>query len=96
MVTSEPFEAEARVKYAPCLLVEVLSKSTAHTDHFAKYHAYTALPSLQLYLLVEQTERRIYAYERTPQGWEKREYTGEDVISLLFLDGKLSLNDIYA
>lgn len=96
MVTCEPRQDEARFKTAPCLLVEVLSKSTAHTDHFAKYHAYTALPSLQLYLLVEQSGRCVYAYERTPQGWKKREYTHKDAIPLPFLGAELLLDDIYA
>lgn len=103
MVTCEPRQDDVRFKSSPRLSVEVPSKSTAHTDpnseyHSAKYHAHTALalPSLELYLLVEQSERRIYAYERTEQGWQKVEYTGEDVIPLPFLDGELRLDDIYA
>lgn len=95
MVTCEPRQDEARFKSAPCLLIEVLSKSTAHTDHFAKYHAYTSLPSLQLYLLVEQSGRLVYAYERTESGWLKREYRGADVIPLPFLDAELPLDGIY-
>ena len=95
LVTCEPRQDDDRVKTAPCLLVEVLSASTAHTDHFAKYHAYTALPSLQLYLLVEPGERRVYAYERSGESWHKREYSGADSITLPFLDGELTLDAIY-
>lgn len=95
LVTCEPFQAEARVKTAPCLRVEVLSRSTAHTDHFAKYYAYTSLPSLALYLLVEQSGRLVYTYERTERGWLKREYRGAYVIPLPFLDAELPLDEIY-
>lgn len=73
MVTCEPRQDDAKFKVAPCLLVEVLSKSTAHNDHNAKYHAYTALPSLQTYLLVEQDERRVYVYGRGKSGWQMQE-----------------------
>ena len=95
LVTCEPREDDAKFKAAPCILVEVLSKSTAHTDHNAKYHAYTALPSLQVYLLVEQDERRVYAYVRGSAGWELREYSGNDSVPLGCLDAALSLGDVY-
>lgn len=82
MVTCEPFSERASFKVAPCILVEVLSKSTSHIDHGAKYHAYTSLPTLQTYLIVEQHERRVYAYQREETGWQMREFSGEDVIPL--------------
>ncbi|WP_420595457.1 Uma2 family endonuclease [Deinococcus sp.] len=95
LVTCEPREDEARIKVAPCVLVEVLSKSTAHNDHNAKYHAYTALPSLQTYLLVEQAERRVYTYQRGEHGWEMHDYSGSDSIPLACLDAELTLDEIY-
>ncbi|WP_425146086.1 Uma2 family endonuclease [Deinococcus sp.] len=95
MVTCEPRRDDARFKVAPCLLVEVLSKSTAHTEHNAKYHAYTALASLQTYLLVEQDERRVYVYQRGETGWEMHEYSRQDSIPLSCLDAPLTLDEIY-
>lgn len=95
MVTCEPRNDKSRIQTSPSLLVEILSRSTAHTDHFAKYHAYTSLPSLQLYLLVEQDIRLVYAYERGDGRWLKREYRESDVIPLPFLDAELSLDAIY-
>jgi Uma2 family endonuclease len=38
----------------PCLLVEVLSESTQHTDTSEKLDEYLKLPSLQRYVLVGQ------------------------------------------
>lgn len=94
VVTCEPRQDDARFSLAPCILVEVLSKSTAHTDHNAKYHAYTALASLQTYVLVEQDERRVYVYQRGAE-WELREYSGEEAVPLPCLDAAISLDEIY-
>jgi Uma2 family endonuclease len=53
----------------PCLIVEVLSESTANTDHNDKLEEYTRLPSLQRYALVDQNVRRVILYKRTQSGW---------------------------
>ena len=80
---------------APCLLVEVLSKSTARIDRLAKQVAYTALPSLQTYLIVEQTKRKIYVYQRTGQGWTSSELAGQGSVNLPCLGTTLTLDQIY-
>ena len=80
---------------APCLLIEVLSHSTAAIDKVAKYTAYTALPSLQTYLIVEQDERRVYAYQRGPEGWAMREWVGAGDIPVPCLGTNLTLDDVY-
>lgn len=80
---------------APCLLVEVISRSTARTDRQAKYMAYTSLPSVQTYLIVEQELRRVYAYVREGEAWKLHDLT-EGAISIPCLGTTLSLDDIYA
>ena len=80
---------------APTLLVEVLSKRTAANDRNGKYTAYTAIPSLQTYLIVEQAERRVYAYRRGSEKWELNELAGQGDIALPSLDLSLSLDEIY-
>ena len=81
---------------SPCLLVEVTSKSTAHNDRPAKHAAYTALSSLQTYLIVEQDQRRVYAYQRRGERWPLQEMTGQGVVNIPCLKYDLSLDDIYA
>ena len=80
---------------APCLLVEALSKSTARTDRLAKQVAYTALPSLQTYLIVEQTKRKVYVYQRTDNVWRSSELAGQGNIDLPCLGTTLTLDQIY-
>lgn len=80
----------------PCLLVEVLSSSTAANDRVGKYSAYTALPSLQTYLMVEQAERCVYAYGRRGAEWVLSDLQGQGQIEVLCLGRLLSLDEIYA
>ncbi len=96
MVVCGPETSDPYSETAPCLLVEVLSRGTAHTDRHAKYAVYTALPSLQTYLIVDQYERRVYAYAHEDASWKLTEYIGEGVIPLPCLGLELSLGEIYA
>lgn len=80
---------------APLFLLEVIEPRTEFVDRCAKYHAYTALPSLQTYLIAEQRERRVYAYGREGNGWGLVEHGGQGEIPLSALNAVLPLDDIY-
>jgi len=60
----------------PYLLIEVLSPSTEAYDRGQKFRFYRAIPSLQDYLIVSQTEPLIEHYHRTPEGWLLTSYQG--------------------
>lgn len=53
----------------PELIVEVLSRSTESKDRSSKWLAYQSIPSLQEYLLVSTTARRIERYQRQGDAW---------------------------
>lgn len=97
LVACGPDLANEEFETAPCLLIEVLSPSTAANDRLGKFNIYTALPSLQTYLMVEQAERRVYAYSRSPDGghWFLTELSGNDTVDLPCLNQTLSLDEIY-
>lgn len=95
MVSCAPYSPDDYTETEPCLLVEVLSPGTAHTDRHAKYAAYTAIPSLQTYLIVEQQERRVYAYQRQGEDWHLTEYV-QGEIPLPCLGLCLRLDEMYA
>ena len=80
---------------SPCLLVEVLSGSTAHNDRRHKHAVYTAIPSLQTYLIVAQDERYVVEYQRGAEGWPMREHRGEGRVEVPCLGRSLSLEEIY-
>ncbi|WP_256566085.1 Uma2 family endonuclease [Deinococcus sp. QL22] len=73
----------------------MLSKSTAQNDRLGKYAAYTALPSLQTYLIVEQQERRVYAYSWRGEEWTLAELANTGSVDMACMSRKLSLDDIY-
>ena len=62
---------------APCLVVEVLSESTAAFDLGAKFAAYRQLPSLQEYLVVDIDRRHMELFRREAPGWVLHEAQGE-------------------
>lgn len=53
----------------PTVVVEVLSDSTERDDRGWKFRDYRTLPSLEEYVLVSQTSRRVEVFRRTT-GWQ--------------------------
>jgi len=70
MVTCDPRDrsAETAIDHA-CLVIEVLSDSTAAFDRGAKFAAYRRLESLREYLLVDVEARRLELYRRERNHW---------------------------
>ncbi|GMA15777.1 Uma2 family endonuclease [Deinococcus metallilatus] len=95
MLVCDQNDNDRYAKTSPCLLVEVLSESTASHERFGKYGVYTAIPSLQTYLIVEQKERRVYAYSRQEGGWQLQELIGSGSIEVPCLNRRLTLDEIY-
>lgn len=80
---------------SPCLLAEVLSTSTAHNDRRHKYAVYTAIPTLQTYLLVSQDERYVVEYQRNGEDWTMREHRGAGQVDVPCLGQVLTLDQMY-
>jgi Uma2 family endonuclease len=79
----------------PCLIVEVLSNSTEHTDYGKKFNEYTKLPSLQRYVLVSSSEKFVLVYKRSGEDWIAESLEDEDILDVPCLDAKLTLAQIY-
>jgi Uma2 family endonuclease len=65
---------------SPCLLVEVLSESTAAFDRGVKFAAYRKLAALQEYLLVDIDRRRLELFRLEPAGWVLHEPQGDPAV----------------
>lgn len=85
------------IKYEPELIVEVISPSTHITDTVDKYIAYTSIPSLKYYLIVEPETIYVSLYSKNTDGkWEAMSHVNStDVISLPQLEISLPLNEVY-
>jgi Uma2 family endonuclease len=81
----------------PALLVEVLSRKTRRIDEGEKKEAYLTIPSLAVYLLVEQETAAVVAFRRTEHGFVREVYQGLDaVVPLAEIDTELPLAEVYA
>ena len=81
----------------PCLIVEVLSKSTEGYDRGDKFFYYRSIPEFREYLLVSQSEYFIEHYRKTGEGqWLLQEYRGnEKEIALESVGVSLVVKNVY-
>lgn len=93
-------EDEANTHYVtrPCIVVEVISPSTAVIDRREKLLAYRKLPSLSAYLLVESDRRQAEYFLRGEDGAWRQGTLGEmDILNLNCAGRPISfcLDDLY-
>lgn len=78
MVTCADDDRETYYREHPCLIIEVLSKSTRRQDRHEKFLTYKELPSLQEYLILEQEFRAATLFRRRT-GWQPELYQNGDI-----------------
>jgi Uma2 family endonuclease len=80
----------------PVVIVEVLSRKTRRTDEGEKKDAYLTIPTLAVYLLIEQERAAVNVYRRTEQGFAYETYRElSAVVPLNEVDAELALREIY-
>lgn len=80
---------------SPCVVVEVVSPSTARNDRLEKRFAYLSLPSLQLYLLVESRRRGVTGYYREAAGWRERRFGLEEAVPVPCVGASFNFGELY-
>ncbi len=95
MVVCDRTDSDPYVKQKPCLLIEVLSPSTAMLDRREKLFNYQKLESLQEYVLVWQSEVKVELYRRDDDGWLVQSLGTGDNLDLRSLDFAIAPADIY-
>lgn len=78
----------------PKLIIEVLSKSTRRTDKTIKLMAYTQIPSLEEYVLIDQDMVEIEVLQRN-EGWIPKSYYLGDNVTFDSIGLTLSVEVIY-
>lgn len=96
MVACDPADDHPYYRTAPCLLLEVLSRSTRRIDEREKLFAYTTIPALREYLVVDQDEPRVTVHRRGPEGWTTTTVAGEGAVDIECLETRLDLRTLYA
>ena len=97
MVICAPVEPTADQVRDPVVIVEVLSRTTGDRDRGAKWIAYRELPSLQHYVLINQSRRFVEVYSRNAAGWALTLYAPPlQTVALPAIRVELELDEIYA
>ena len=96
MVVCDPRDTDPLIKTLPCVVVEVLSDSTRSIDMREKAMMYRQVDSLDVYLIIEPDERKVYRHWRDDERlWWSDTVTHDRPIPIPCLGIDLSLDDIY-
>ena len=81
----------------PRVIIEVLSASTKGYDRSKKFEGYRTIPTLEEYLLLDQTRKYIEHFSKTDnKRWSFAEYNESDeAIALASIPFQISIADIY-
>ncbi|MGC4006190.1 MAG: Uma2 family endonuclease [Pirellulales bacterium] len=95
-VVCDPNLPDESFQDRPKLIVEVLSKSTRRTDHSEKLEAYTSIPTLDTYLLIDSERIEAVVYGRQGDEFMRNVFDRIDQsIALPGINAEISLAEIY-
>lgn len=95
-VICRPNERGSHFQDEPVAIFEVISRSTRRVDEGEKKDAYLSIPSLRLYLLVEQESPTVVAFRRADTEFVHEVYSGLDaILPLPEIGTELLLSEIY-
>ena len=96
LVTCRPLAPDDDRLPDPTVVVEVLSPTTETHDRIRKWREYQTIASLQHFVLVAQSERRVEVYTREQGGWQLAVIEPPaDAVTLNGIGASLSLETIY-
>ena len=96
MVVCQPGPPLQHFQDHPSVIVEVASASTRRTDSAEKREAYLLIPTLNVYIMIEQDEAVALVWRRGEQGFVSEAYHGLDaVIELPEIEARLALAKVY-
>lgn len=90
---AEAIDLDAVTVETPVLVAEVLSPGTEAIDRREKLLAYRTIVE---YVLISQDQARVEIHRRRGDiGWEKIEYSGEEIVELASIGLQIGMRDIY-
>lgn len=94
-VVCTPYANDAKVVDEPAAIFEILSPSSTHTDFVIKNGEYQATPSVQYYVVLEQTHAGAVVFSRSGQDWVSTAVRSKGSIDLAALGVTLPMEEIY-
>ena len=96
MLVCDPSDIDPMFKTSPCMVTEVMSRSTEALDRREKLIAYQKLPMLRECLLIAQDEVLVEHYQRVSQGeWALTILGPADAVEFVCLPLKLPVALLY-
>ena len=96
MVAYDDGDGDALFETKPCLLAEVVSPDTAHTDKREKLISYRQIETLRTYLLIDQDKKLVERYWADDNGrWQHAQVSEGGRIPLECPNVTLSVEEIY-
>ena len=95
-VVCTPGANGTKVVADPVVVFEVLSESTAREDIFAKNAEYRATPSIQRYIILEQTQAAAVVFARKGEDWISEVVTDKGVLRMPEIGIEVPLAELYA
>ena len=88
--------SNAQSIHHPCLIIEVLSPSTARFDRTEKFADYRTIPTLTDYVLVSTDRQQVQVFHRDDNAqWQLQTAPPADTIHLISVDCAIAIADIY-
>lgn len=96
VVTSDPADNQKYYREHPTIIFEVLSPDTERIDRKEKALAYWAIPSVKVYVLVEQSRAAMTVLRRGGNGWKSQAIEGlNNVLTLPEIEAEIPFTRIY-
>ncbi len=96
-VVCTPIPPRSTTVTDPVIVFEVLSDGTASDDLVVKNAEYRATPSIQRYVILQQTKAAAIVFSRKGEDWVTDLVAGDDaVLRLTDIDLDIPLSEIYA
>lgn len=96
MVVCDQRPLDDRFQDQPVVIFEVQSETTARIDRGEKHGAYLSMPTMQVYVLVEDEQCAITVWRRIGERWEMEYLAGKSAtLRLDAVECEMSLAEIY-
>ncbi len=94
-IVCSPMKRGATIVTEPVGVFEVLSPSTATTDHIVKNQEYRDTPSIQRYVMLEQDQQAATVFTRAGDDWVGHVMAGDVVLTMPEIGVEVPLAELY-
>lgn len=95
LVTCTPQPGTDRIAAEPVVVFEILSPSTSRTDHIVKAREYGATPSIQRYVILEQSAQAATVFTRMHGVWASIVLEGDVALDMPEIGISVPLAELY-